>query len=209
MHRQDRCLDAFKPTAALPDKTAKGCCATSQRIKDIDSSLIYPSGSLFSTVSTILDLGVILTSDLSMLTYVNQLVNRRFYQLRRAAIIRCQSIPWRPLLIAPYFRDLILFIYLFLQSMLKNQIKSLVTHLWQSETQIKNKKCQRRSGHTAKCNMPSYSQLVLRSRHFVRHLGICNPICVKLYNWRAVSLCTIQCKTRSLYINKWLSYGQL
>ena len=29
-------------------------------------------------------------------------------------------------------------------------------------------------------NWLSYSQLVFHGRHFVRHLGICNPICVKL-----------------------------
>ena len=64
--------------------------------------------------------------------------------------------------------------------------------------------------------------LALHSRHFVRHLGICNPICVELLQLmcavithnslekRSLYINTHNSlKKRSLYINKWLSYGQL
>ena len=51
--------------------------------------------------------------------------------------------------------------------------------------------------------------IVLRGRHFVRHLGICNRIC-------QTSTTDVRChyaqfseKKRSLYINKWLSYSQI
>ena len=49
-----------------------------------------------------------------------------------------------------------------------------------------------------------------RGRHFVRHLGICNRICVKLVQLMyAVITHNSLKKKRSLYINKWLSYSQL
>ena len=48
-------------------------------------------------------------------------------------------------------------------------------------------------------------------RHFVRHLGICNPICVKLLQLIVECVFTHNSvkKTKSLYINKWLTYSQL
>ena len=68
--------------------------AISPRVKDIDNLPICLSDSLTSTVSTVRDLGIMQTSDLSVLTHVNQLVSRCFYQLRR--IKSYQSMPWRP-----------------------------------------------------------------------------------------------------------------
>ena len=44
--------------------------------------------------------------------------------------------------------------------------------------------------------------LQFHGRHFVRHLGICNRICVKL-------LYLISGVTTHKHINKWLSYSQL
>ena len=58
-----------------------------------------------------------------------------------------------------------------------------------TETTIMNKKAQHRSWHTAKCNKLHHfkwninawdTAIPLHGRHFVRHLGICNPICIKL-----------------------------
>ena len=52
-----------------------------------------------------------------------------------------------------------------------------------------NKKAQNRSWHTAKCSKLYHltwninvwdTAIPLHDRHFVRHLGICNPICIKL-----------------------------
>ena len=51
--------------------------------------------------------------------------------------------------------------------------------------------------------------LALHRRHFVRHLGICNPFVSNLYNWCPMSLRTDSVIKRSLCINKWLSYSQL
>ena len=45
--------------------------------------------------------------------------------------------------------------------------------------------------------------------HFVRYLGICNPICVKLLQLMCAVITHNSVKKRSLYINKWLSYSQL
>ena len=46
-------------------------------------------------------------------------------------------------------------------------------------------------------------------RHIIRHLGICNPICVKLLQPMCAVITHNSVKKRSLYINKWLSYSQL
>ena len=51
--------------------------------------------------------------------------------------------------------------------------------------------------------------LALHSRHFVRHLGICNPICVKLLELMCAVITHNSAKKRSLCINKWMSYSQL
>ena len=51
--------------------------------------------------------------------------------------------------------------------------------------------------------------LALHSRHFVRHLGICNPICVKLIQLMSGAITHNSVIKRSLRINKWLSYSQL
>ena len=51
--------------------------------------------------------------------------------------------------------------------------------------------------------------LALPSRHFVRHLGICNPICVKLTQLMCAVITHNSVTKRSLYINKWLSYSKL
>ena len=45
--------------------------------------------------------------------------------------------------------------------------------------------------------------------HFVRHLGICNPIFVKLLPLMCAVITHNSVKKQSLYINKWLSYSQL
>ena len=49
----------------------------------------------------------------------------------------------------------------------------------------------------------------LHGRHFVRHLGIYNPICIKLLQLMSGAITHNSVKKRSLYINKWLSYSQL
>ena len=54
-----------------------------------------------------------------------------------------------------------------------------------------------------------YSQLVFHGRHIVRHLGICNRICVKLLQLMYTVLTHNSVKKRSLYINQWLSYSKL
>ena len=43
--------------------------------------------------------------------------------------------------------------------------------------------------------------------HFVRHLGICNPIYIKLLQLMCTVITHNSVKKRSLYINKWLSYS--
>ena len=70
------------------------------------------------------------------------------------------------------------------------------------------KKAQHRSWHTAKLNNLYHlkwninawdTAMHLHGRHFVRHLEIFNPICIKLCNLCSVSLRTFQWKTKSLY----------
>ena len=51
--------------------------------------------------------------------------------------------------------------------------------------------------------------IVLCGRHFVRHFGICNLICVNLLGLMCAVIAHISVKKRSFYINKWLSYSQL
>ena len=51
--------------------------------------------------------------------------------------------------------------------------------------------------------------IVFHGRHFVCHLGICNPICVKLLQLMCAIITHNSVEKRSLYINKWLSYSQL
>ena len=51
--------------------------------------------------------------------------------------------------------------------------------------------------------------IVFYGRHFVRHLGICYRICVKLLQLMCAVITHNSVKKRSLYINKWLSYSQL
>ena len=55
----------------------------------------------------------------------------------------------------------------------------------------------------------SQQTIVFHGHHFVRHLGICNPICVKLLQLMCAVITHNSEKTRSLYIKKWLSYSQL
>ena len=50
--------------------------------------------------------------------------------------------------------------------------------------------------------------IVFHSRHFVRHLGICNRICVNLLQLMS-GVITHNSVKNGLHINKWLSYGQL
>ena len=47
------------------------------------------------------------------------------------------------------------------------------------------------------------------SHHFVRHLGIFHPICVKRLQRMSGVITQNAVKKRSLYINQWLSYSQL
>ena len=81
-----------------------------------------------------------------------------------------------------------------------------------------DKKAQHRSWHTAKCNKLNHlkwnihawdTAMPLHGRHFVRHLGICNPICIKLLQLMTGVITHNSVKKRSLYINKRLSYSQL
>ena len=51
--------------------------------------------------------------------------------------------------------------------------------------------------------------IMLRGRHFVRHLGICNRIFVKLLQLMSDVIRHNSVKKRGLYINKWLSYSQI
>ena len=51
--------------------------------------------------------------------------------------------------------------------------------------------------------------LALHSRYFVRHLEICNPNFVRLLQLMCAVITHNSVRKRSLYINKWLSYGQL
>ena len=51
--------------------------------------------------------------------------------------------------------------------------------------------------------------LALHSRHCVRHLGICIPICVKLIQLMSGVITHNSVIKRSRCINKWLSYSQL
>ena len=55
-----------------------------------------------------------------------------------------------------------------------------------------------------------HSIIVFHIRHFVRYLGICNRICVKLLQLMSgVTTHNSVKKKRSLHINKWLSYGHI
>ena len=51
--------------------------------------------------------------------------------------------------------------------------------------------------------------VVFHRRHFVRHIGICNLIYVKLLELMSGVIAHNSVKKRSLYINKWLSYSQV
>ena len=51
--------------------------------------------------------------------------------------------------------------------------------------------------------------IVLHDRHFVRHPGICNQICVKLLQLMCAVILHNSVKELSLYINKWLSNSKL
>ena len=51
--------------------------------------------------------------------------------------------------------------------------------------------------------------IVFHGRHYVRHLGNCNRICVKLLQLMCAVITHNSVKKRSLYISKWLSYSQL
>ena len=51
--------------------------------------------------------------------------------------------------------------------------------------------------------------IVFHVRHFVRHLGICYEICVKLVQLMCAVITHNSVKKRSIYNNKWLSYSQL
>ena len=51
--------------------------------------------------------------------------------------------------------------------------------------------------------------LLLHSRHFVRHLEICNPICVKRIHLMSGVITQNSVIKRSLCINKWMSFSQL
>ena len=57
----------------------------------------------------------------------------------------------------------------------------------------------------------SYSQLnySISRPSFVRHLGICTQICVKLLQLMYAVITHNSVKKRSICINKWLSYRQL
>ena len=46
-------------------------------------------------------------------------------------------------------------------------------------------------------------------RRFVCHLGICDRICVKFLQPMCADIVHNSVKKRILYINQWLSYGQL
>ena len=49
----------------------------------------------------------------------------------------------------------------------------------------------------------------VHGRYFVRHLEICNQICVKLPQLMSGVITHNSVKKRSLHINKWQSYGHL
>ena len=51
--------------------------------------------------------------------------------------------------------------------------------------------------------------IAFHGRHFIRHLGICNPICVKFLQLMFGVIAHNSVKKRSPYINEWLSYSQL
>ena len=51
--------------------------------------------------------------------------------------------------------------------------------------------------------------IVFHGRHFVRHLRICNRICVKLVQLMCAVITHNLVEKPSLYINKRLSYNQL
>ena len=73
------------------------------------------------------------------------------------------------------------------------QLMSLRTNQWKKTSLYINK-------------WLSYSQLYCFTRHFVRHLGICNPICVKLLHFTfGVIPCNV--KKRHLYL-KPFTWGQ-
>ena len=54
-----------------------------------------------------------------------------------------------------------------------------------------------------------YPIIMFHGRHFVRHLGICNRIRVKLLQLICSVITHNSVKKRCLYINKWPSYSQL
>ena len=93
----------------------------------------------------------------------------------------------------------------------KPSITKFCNFLW-------NKKGQHRRWHTAKCNKlyqltwninARDTAIPLHGRHFVSHLGICSPICIKLLQLMSGIITYNLVKKRSLCINKWLSYSQL
>ena len=79
---------------------------------------------------------------------------------------------------------------------------------------ISNKKVQHRSWHMAKCNTLYHlkwninawdTPMHLHGRHFVRHLGICNPICIKLLQLMSGVITHNSVKTtKSILINGWV-----
>ena len=81
-----------------------------------------------------------------------------------------------------------------------------------------NKKVLPRSCHTAKCNELYHlkwninawdTAIPLHGRRFVRYLGICNPICIKLLQLMSGIITHTSVTKRSLCINKLLSCSQL
>ena len=50
--------------------------------------------------------------------------------------------------------------------------------------------------------------IVFHVHHFVRHLGICHPICVELVQL-LFDIITQNSVKNEVYLNKWLSYSQL
>ena len=78
-----------------------------------------------------------------------------------------------------------------------------------------NKKAQHRSWHTAKCNILQHLKwninawdtvIPLHCRHFVRHRGISNPICIKLLQLMSGDIAHNSVENEvSILINDWVT----
>ena len=74
------------------EKTDILWCATKRKLRFLDHLPLLVSGAFINPSAGVKDLGVLISSDLSMTSHVNLLVSQYFYQLRRIKNC-CRALP--------------------------------------------------------------------------------------------------------------------